>query len=269
MLTSKQHVAAMTELIGSIQYWSPRETFTDFVEMAAIAHRNAFDQTGKADRESRYQNLIQKYKPADQGLFGKLHGMLVQALTDQRADILGQLYMELGASNAERGQYFTPPAISNLLAGLTIDTDQIHHQIARRGFVTLSEPASGSGAMIIGFANKMLDLKINYQQHLHVTLVDLDIRAVHMAYVQLSLLHVPAIVVHGNTLTVEEYSHWVTAAHHIGMFSRKLKRGFAIDSEMGAVYCGEGSAESSDTTGMRVVARANQPNTAHQHATAL
>jgi hypothetical protein len=39
------------------------------------------------------------------------------------------------------------------------------------------------------------------------------IRAVHMAYIQLSLLHVPAVVVHGNTLSLEEWGYWYTPAH--------------------------------------------------------
>lgn len=51
------------------------------------------------------------------------------------------------------------------------------------------------------------------QQHMHVTVVDLDQRCAHMAYVQFSLLPIPVVVVHVNSLTVEEYSHWYTPAH--------------------------------------------------------
>ena len=53
----------------------------------------------------------------------------------------------------------------------------------------------------------MQDAEINYQQHLHVTAVDVDSRAAHMAYVQLALLNVPAVVIVGNTLTLEEREH--------------------------------------------------------------
>jgi hypothetical protein len=39
----------------------------------------------------------------------------------------------------------------------------------------------------------MLSQGVNDQQHLHITAVDIDIRAVHMTYLQLSLLRVPAV----------------------------------------------------------------------------
>jgi len=34
------------------------------------------------------------------------------------------------------------------------------------------------------------DACINYQQHLHVTAIDIDPKCVHMAYVQFALLHI-------------------------------------------------------------------------------
>lgn len=52
-------------------------------------------------------------------------------------------------------------------------------------------------------SREMLSQGVNYQQT-HVTAVGVDIRAVHMAYLQLSLLHVPAIIIHGNSLSLEE-----------------------------------------------------------------
>lgn len=39
---------------------------------------------------------------------------------------------------------------------------------------------------------------------------DIDIKCVYMAYIQLSLYGIPAVVVHGNSLTVEEWSKWYT-----------------------------------------------------------
>lgn len=44
-----------------------------------------------------------------------------------------------------------------------------------------------------------------------------------MAYLQLSLLHVPAVIVHGNTLSPEEWSHWHTPAHILGFWNARLK----------------------------------------------
>jgi len=48
--------------------------------------------------------------------------------------------------------------------------------------------------------------------------------AVHMAYIQLSLLHIPALVVHGNSLSAETWSAWMTPAHVLGLWDIQLRR---------------------------------------------
>jgi len=65
--------------------------------------------------------------------------------------------------------------------------------VEERGFLIAQEPAVGSGAMIIALAEAIMDSGFNYRQHLHVTAVDIDQRAVHMAYIQFLLLHIPEI----------------------------------------------------------------------------
>jgi hypothetical protein len=63
--------------------------------------------------------------------------------------------------------------------------------------------------MVIALAREMLAQSINYQQHLHVSR-----GSVHMAYIQLSLLHVPAVIVHRNTLSLEEWGYRYTRSYH-------------------------------------------------------
>jgi hypothetical protein len=67
--------------------------------------------------------------------------------------------------------------------------------------------------MVIVLAEEMEDAGVNYQHHLHVTAIDIDPKCVHMAYVQFSLLHIPAIIIHGNALSEEVYGYWYTPAH--------------------------------------------------------
>jgi hypothetical protein len=45
-----------------------------------------------------------------------------------------------------------------------------------------------------------------------------------MAYVQFSLLHVPAVIIHGNTLSFEEFGRSYTPAHIMGGWAWKLRR---------------------------------------------
>jgi hypothetical protein len=78
--------------------------------------------------------------------------------------------------------------------------------------------------MIIAMAEELTARQVNYQQRMHVVAQDLDLKACHMAYVQFSLLHIPAIVIHGNSLMLEERSHWRTPAHVMGAWDWKLRR---------------------------------------------
>lgn len=76
--------------------------------------------------------------------------------------------------------------------------------------------------MVIALAEAMHERGMNYQQQLHVTAVDIDERAAHMAYVQFSLMHIPATVYVGNTLTMEIRERWDTPAHILGGWDFRL-----------------------------------------------
>jgi len=98
------------------------------------------------------------------------------------------------------------------------------HLVKEQQFIRAHEPCVGSGAMVIALAQTLREEGINYQQHLHLIAIDLDIVAVHMAYVQCTLLHIPAIILHGDTLRGETYSVWRTFAHVMGFWDGKLAR---------------------------------------------
>src|SRR5690606_21210256 len=185
------------------------DVFGDFVEMAALAVANSIDKAQFAQREARYLHLILRYEPDEQQLFPKMLGELVMALEYGPDDVLGKVFGELDLGNSARGQFFTPYELCRLIARPNIrDGAEISERIAQRGFIRLNEPATGAGAMVIAMAEAMQEQQINYQQHLHVVAQDVDSRAVHMAFLQFSLLHIPAVVILGNTLALEEREHW-------------------------------------------------------------
>jgi len=78
--------------------------------------------------------------------------------------------------------------------------------------------------MIIALAQALREKKINYQQQLHVTAMDIDPLCVHMSYVQCTLLHIPALICHGDTLRGTISSQWRTFAHTMGLWDAKLAR---------------------------------------------
>ena len=150
--------------------------------------------------------------------------VLVDGMQENMSDILGHTFMQMELGNQAKGQIFTPYPVCQMSARMVFDENQTEKIISDRGFITLNEPASGGGAMIIAFAEAMKEADINYQQHLHVTAIDIDIKAVCMTYIQLTLLHIPAIIIHGNALSLDEWSHWYTPAHILGGWNKKLRR---------------------------------------------
>ncbi|MEK2631230.1 N-6 DNA methylase [Pseudomonas aeruginosa] len=187
-------MALFMEFRGRHHLW---QVFADAVAFMAFAISNSCDMRMRDERERRYMEGIGRYSSAEQARFPQIFQALCETLEAKPGDILGKIFEELGLANADRGQFFTPFHIGQLMAQLLIDPVKQASEIKRWGFITLNEPACGAGAMVIAFAQSMFERGINYQQHLHVTAQDIDERAVHMAYVQLSLLGVPAVVIHG------------------------------------------------------------------------
>jgi hypothetical protein len=195
--------------------------FRDFCEMAALALSRADFAQAEA-REAEYLKLAEKHKE-NIGLFPQMMAELTMAHEVERGDHLGSAFQELELNNKDMGQFFTPYHVSSMMATMTVD-QSMKDKIAEHGFIRASDPASGAGGMMVALCYAMGDAGINFQQDLHVVAQDLDIRAVHMSYVQLSLIGCPAVVIHGNSLTFEQRSHWYTPLHVIGLWSHKLRR---------------------------------------------
>ena len=204
----------------------PHSVFSDFCELAALAMSNAVDLRQYAPREERYLQIAKGYDADEMARFPKMLGCVTEALEARMHDSLGQLFMSLEMGNHWKGQFFTPYEVAGLMARMTLHDAK--EQIEQRGHITVMEPAAGAGAMVIAIADAMREQGLNYQQCMHVTAVDVDPTAAHMCYVQLALLHVPAVVVVGNSLTLEERSHWYTPAHILDGWGRRLRERQAV-----------------------------------------
>jgi type I restriction-modification system DNA methylase subunit len=147
--------------------------------------------------------------------------LVVTELEKGLSDVLGDLYMSLDLGNERLGQFFTPFDVSKLTAQMTLD--EALQRLERQLYITLAEPTCGSGGMILAFADAMREHGANYQKALHVSAQDIDITSVHMTYIQLSLAHIPALVVHGDTLTLEQRDVWATPAHILGGWEARLR----------------------------------------------
>lgn len=196
------------------------EVYCDFVAAAAIAISNRVDLIRSAERELEYERITKRYSKQEITLFSESLALLRLSYGDPGHptptnfdDVLGEIFMSLEFGNDAVGQFFTPSTICRLTSQLTFDERGVRAAIAERGYVSAMDPAVGAGAMLIAFAQILAERGIDYQKHLVVTGVDISLVAVQMAYLQCSLLDIPAVIVHGNSLTLQEHSAWLTPAY--------------------------------------------------------
>ncbi len=198
--------------------------FQDFVEIMAISISNVFDKRNSEEREKRYLEIIKKYDKDELLFFSEIFSEIVMEMESNPRDILGELYMQLGLGDKWSGQFFTAYSVADVMARLTFDEDRAREDIKKYGYISLNEPSVGGGVTIIAFANLLKEKGINYQDHLFVLCNDIDSVAVHMAYIQLSLLGIPAVVRRQNTITLELFDEWKTPFYYLKFFENKLNR---------------------------------------------
>lgn len=227
-MTPRDHHREIAKLLdsltGAYRLWN---VFEAWAECTTLALTNATTPAGTPAhqaREERYERLITP-DPARREVFPQILAHLIEALTLEPHDCLGVLFHEQELASSDMGQFFTPFDVSRVIAKAILgDAAAARDLITKRGFITLQEPAVGAGGMVIAFAEAMRDAGLNPQTQLHATAIDLDATAAHMAYIQLSLLGIPASVYIGNTLTLKMRERYDTPAHVLGLWDYKLRR---------------------------------------------
>lgn len=191
------------------------DVFRDFVHMFALSIRNSVDKHDWQQREDRYLEVAGKYTRAQLDTMAEVFALVVTQMELDPQDVLGKLYMELEIGNDAGGQFFTPYDLAKLMAGMQAN------QIAESStddYVSIYEPACGAGAFMIAIAQELRQR----DREFHVTAEDIDSVAVHMAYIQFTLMDIPAVVHHRNTLTLETFDTWVTPRHVLGLWAYRL-----------------------------------------------
>ena len=233
MITEKDtaivHIKKVMYMIDKLTgngYRSAESVFVDFLTLSACSYSNVFDLTNKETREKRYLDIVKKYKKEELNYFSTALGELVMAAEiylqhGYIKDILGYIYTSRQYYKKAMGQYFTPDNIAIFMTEL-INGD--FKPLEKEDFISVSEPTCGSGVMILAFAQNMLKKEINYQNSMFADAWDLDQTCALMAYVQFSIYNIPAIVTHGDSLSLKAYSKWITPMYFINDFPGKQKR---------------------------------------------
>ena len=124
-------------------------------------------------------------------------------------DILGAVFHDLELHNKYKGQFFTPQSIADMMAQIS----GVQEPPEGKNYIMLCEPTCGSGVMVISAAKVLLKEKKSPAANMVALACDLDFKCTCMAYIQLSLYGIPAVVEHANTLTCEVFSRWYTPVY--------------------------------------------------------
>lgn len=211
----RQFISVFRDTARNLRRW---EVFSDFITLAASELDMARIRT--PDNIERSREICAKYSGSDISNLHALFGLMVCALETKFHDFLGAIFMELELGDDRNGQYFTPYYLQSLMAKLLMP--DVEQTIRLEGFVIVSDPASGAAGMIVAYAENLLQAGYNPSEHMFGSCIDIDPIAADMAFIQLSLLGIPAEVVTGNTLTMQLNRVRYTPVYYINDFEKRL-----------------------------------------------
>lgn len=203
--------------IDEISYSHRRyENFRSFMEATycALAKLTAPDAEHADALEARYMAIVHRHERDGEAMsrMARLLARLELTIPDYHGDFLGEAYMQAEFGDEYRGQFFTPYAISALIAKMNVSRESVECALAEGRPLKLCEPAAGAGCMVIAVADHLTELGFDLQRALFATLIDVDPLAYQMAFLQMSLRGIPTVCVHGDSLALTEVERAYTIA---------------------------------------------------------
>lgn len=195
---------------------SPYEVWADLMYLFAVEISNTCTrnigclQSAWEQREKEYKRIAAKYGERERKrIIPQMFTLMVLELErEPNQDFLGKMFMSLGISNKNAGQFFTPYNLCDMMSSVIIDKPKLANAVREKGYASIYDPACGAGATLVSAVNrcKQLFKKLNFQNHVYFVGQDIDQTVAQMCYIQLSLLGVAGMVKVGNTLTDPTFS---------------------------------------------------------------
>lgn len=198
--------------------YSAEKVWQDVIYACALTQSVFLRSQDKSGLE-KIDKIMEQYSEKEQYKIMSLYANIMDALQENPGqDFLGEMYHRLDLQKHEKGQFFTPYDVCKLMTLLSLSTENLTGEISQKGYVTVSDPACGSGALLLSFYETVREMGITGYQVLAVA-QDVDRSAALMCYLQLSVLFIPAIVIVGNSITnpgIDPQNEvWYTPAYNV------------------------------------------------------
>ena len=210
---------------------SESQTFSDFLQYGALLLSIRTDPVHSEQRAKAFEQLKTNYKDDEwnalhKGMTNLCHRFEKNTKISRSEDIFKDFFFLIGASSKTHKQDFTPSGVSRLISALSIPA---HPSLPEDGFFTLCDHACGSGSLLLEAVQRFSSSGHNPSAQLVIQAADIDSRCVYMTYLQLSLYGIPAVIVHGNTMSLKEYDRWYTPAYLWGRWIWRAPMQFGND----------------------------------------
>lgn len=211
----KEFIKIASSIGRSMGRW---DVLSDFATMSRCAIINNSTPFRSEEYEEQYMRIVGKYTKEDVSAISRMLALVFMAQHDNDGDFLGECLMEMEMGSKDIGQFFTPYSVSRMMAKLSLT----HHTelSCRKGYLTLSEPAAGGGAMVIAAVNELRQQ--NEGIDIFAVCTELSSLTADLCYINLTASNVPAQVINGNTLTMEAFRTMPTPALCTNVWSHRL-----------------------------------------------
>lgn len=193
---------------ASREGWRSADVLRHFLDAGFRAVRGSL-LAGQAfeENETEYMRVVKLCRHPKETMsdLARMLGAVGVAMQREPVDFIGPVFSEL-SSAAEMGQFFTPHHLSYLMAKVIVGDAKA--MLGDRPYITLSEPACGVGGMMLATNLVLREAGLDVARQAHWHMVDIDYRAMCGAYLQAAFSDASAIVVRGNTLSLET---WITS----------------------------------------------------------
>lgn len=218
---NKNYIKKNMEMLG--RKYDIRKVFEDFVICAAYAISNKVNYDQK--KEDQYLSIVSNYQKEEINEFGQmLAHLILEYMKEEPLDILGELYEEFNMSNKQKGQFFTPETVCDLISSTIIQKDEAKKTIEEKGYLSISDPACGSGRMLLSVLKRLDKEKVDINK-IYFEGDDVSLFCSCMTYINLSLMGASAIIKNKDTLLNETYHVFYTPGFAINYdLQSKIKK---------------------------------------------
>lgn len=193
---------------------SERDVFRDFIALVAL-QISALTDPVHPKRAKHLEKLLENYEEAEQDAFFHTFQELARTIAQNAEagiyqDLFSVPYMEYCSVKHSLKQDFSPSGVGNLIGQLVFEG---HPELPPEGYMTLNDATCGSGTLLLEAVGRFAAKGFNPSEQLVIQASDVDAYCVQMTYIQLSLYGVPAVVIHGEVIAMEEYERWYTPVY--------------------------------------------------------